>query len=118
MADQAIKIHLVPPFAPYLKDAEIILVADCVPFAYPNFHQNFLKNKSILIGCPKIDDINLYIEKLVQIIEIAHPKNIKVVHMEVPCCFGLIHAVKKALEQTGKEIPFETVKIGIKGNKL
>jgi len=113
-----IKIHLVPPYAPYLKDAEIALVADCVPFAYPNFHQDILKGKSILIGCPKLDDMNVYIEKLVQIINTTQPKKINIVHMEVPCCFGLIHIVKKALEQTGAQIPFETIKIGLKGNKL
>ncbi|MBU1626241.1 4Fe-4S dicluster domain-containing protein [bacterium] len=113
-----IKIHLVPPHAPYLKNAEIILVADCVPFAYPNFHQDFLKDKSVLIGCPKLDDVNSYIEKLVEIIKTAHPKKMTVVHMEVPCCFGLVHALKKAIELAGENVPFDTVKIGIKGDNM
>jgi ferredoxin len=111
-----LKIHLVPPHAPYLKNAEIILVADCVPFAYPNFHQDFLKGKSILIGCPKLDDVNAYIEKLVEIIKTAHPKKFSIIHMEVPCCFGLIHALKKAIEIAGESVPFDTIKIGIKGD--
>ena len=110
-----IQLHLVPPFAPYFQNADILIVADCVPFAYANFHRDFLKDKTIAIGCPKLDDVDAYIEKITQIIKTANPKSIKVVHMEVPCCFGLVHIVKQALNQAKKDIPFEEVTIGIKG---
>jgi len=110
-----IQLHLVPPFAPYFQNADILIVADCVPFTYANFHQDFLKGKAIAIGCPKLDDVDAYIEKIMQIIKIANPKSIKVVHMEVPCFFGLVHIVKQALNQAKKDIPFEEITIGIKG---
>lgn len=110
-----IQLHLVPPFAPYFQNADLVIVADCVPFAYANFHQDFLKDKAIAIGCPKLDDSDAYVEKITQIIKTANPKSIKVIHMEVPCCFGLVHIVKQALKQAKKDIPFEEVTIGIKG---
>ena len=113
-----IQLHLVPPFAPYFQNADVVIVADCVPFAYANFHQDFLKGKAspgLAIGCPKLDDVDAYIEKVTQIIKTANPKSIKVVHMEVPCCSGLVHIVKQALNQAKKDIPFEEITIGIKG---
>jgi ferredoxin len=113
-----VQIHLVPPQAPYLRNAEVVIIADCVPFAYPNMHQDFLKGKVVLVGCPKLDDAEFYVEKIAQIIQVAEPQSIKVVNMEVPCCFGLIQIVKQAMQKAGKEIPFETVTIGIKGKVL
>lgn len=110
-----IQLHLVPPTAPYFKNADLVIVADCVPFAYTNFHQDFLKGKVIAIGCPKLDDANAYIEKITQIIKTANPKSIKVIHMEVPCCFGLVHIVQQAINKAKKKIPFEEITIGIKG---
>lgn len=110
-----IQIHLVPPEASYFQGAELILVADCVPFAYANFHADFLKEKAIAIGCPKLDDLNAYVSKVTQILEGSNIKSLKVVHMEVPCCSGLIHIAQQALSNSGKDIPFETVKIEIKG---
>lgn len=110
-----IQLYLVPPFAPYFQNAALLIVADCVPFAYANFHQDFLKEHAIAIGCPKLDDTESYIEKVTQIIKTASPKSIKVIHMEVPCCSGLVHIVKQALNQTKKDIPFEEITIGIKG---
>ena len=110
-----IQIQLVPPFAPYFQNADLLIVADCVPFAYANFHQDFLKGKAIAIGCPKLDDVNAYIDKITQIIKTANPKSIRVIHMEVPCCFGLVHVVNESLKQAKKEIPIEEVTIGIKG---
>ena len=112
-----IQLHLVPPIAPYFQNSDIVIVADCVPFAYANFHKDFLKGKAIAIGCPKLDDVDVYIEKITQIIKISNPKSIQVVHMEVPCCFGLVHIVKQALNQAKKDIPFEEVTIGIKGER-
>ncbi len=110
-----IQLHLVPPRAPCFQNADLILVADCVPFAYANFHRDFLKGKAIAVGCPKLDDIDAYISKVTQILESSDIKSVKVVHMEVPCCHGLIHVAREALNRSGKDIPLETVIIGIKG---
>ncbi|HJX23018.1 MAG TPA: 4Fe-4S dicluster domain-containing protein [Candidatus Bathyarchaeia archaeon] len=113
-----IQLHLVSPSAPYFKDSDLLIVADCVPFAYPDFHQDFLKEKAIVMGCPKLDDVDAYLEKIRAIVETANPKSIEIVHMEVPCCFSLVQMVKQVLAKTGKEIPVKTVKISIKGKKL
>ena len=113
-----VQLHLVPPVAPYFQDADLVIVADCVPFAYPNFHQDFLKDKAIAVGCPKLDQADAYIEKIAQIIKTGKPKSITVLHMEVPCCFGLVHIVKQAVERSGVDVPFETVKISISGERL
>ena len=110
-----IQLHLVPPHAPYFQNADLVLVADCVPFAYANFHSDFLKGKTIAIGCPKLDDVDAYVSKVTQILESSDIKSVKVVHMEVPCCYGLVHIAREALSKSGKDIPFETVMIGIKG---
>ena len=113
-----IQLHLVPPFAPYFQNADLILGADCVPFAYPNFHADFLKGKAIAIGCPKLDDPEAYIDKVTQILKNSDIKSIKVVHMEVPCCYGLVHIAQEAIKRSGKNIPLKTVNIGIKGEVL
>ncbi len=113
-----IQLHLVPPSAPYFQNADLILGADCVPFAYPNFHADFLKGKAVAIGCPKLDDSEAYIDKLAQIVKIAAIKSIKVVHMEVPCCYGLVHIAQEAIKRSGKDIPLKTVNIGIRGEIL
>lgn len=113
-----IQIQLVPPSAPYFQNADLILGADCVPFAYPNFHADFLKGKAIAIGCPKLDDSEAYINKLTQILESSDIKSIQVVHMEVPCCYGLVNIAQEAIKRSGKDIPLKTVNIGIKGEIL
>ena len=110
-----IQLHLVPPDAPYFQNADLILVADCVPFAYANFHSDFLKGKAIAIGCPKLDDSGAYMSKVTQILESSDVKSVKVVHMEVPCCSGLVHIAREALSKSGKDIPFEATEIGIRG---
>ncbi|NVM04908.1 MAG: 4Fe-4S dicluster domain-containing protein [Candidatus Helarchaeota archaeon] len=113
-----VQLHLVPPSAPYFQNADLAIVADCVPFAYANFHQDFLKDHAIAIGCPKLDNANAYIDKIAQIIKIANLKSIKIVHMEVPCCFGLVQIVHQAMKKAGKSIPFEEVTISIRGEKI
>ena len=113
-----VQIHLVPSTAPYLKNADLAIIADCVPFTYANLHQDFIKDKVVLVGCPKFDDAEAYIEKISQIIKTAHPKSITIVHMEVPCCSGLVNIVQQAIEQTGSEVPFSTATISIKGEIL
>ncbi len=110
-----VQIHLVPPTAPYLRNADIVVIADCVPFAYANVHEDFLKGRTVLVGCPKFDDAEAYVEKIAQIIEHAQPKSIRVVRMEVPCCSGLTHIVEEAKKRADSSIPVEEVTVGIKG---
>jgi ferredoxin len=110
-----IQLHLVPPHAPYLKNADLVLVADCVPFAYADFHRRFLRGKTIAIGCPKLDDVAAYVDKLAQILSNSDVRSLTVVHMEVPCCYGFAYIVREALKKAGKDIPVETVVIGVKG---
>lgn len=111
-----VQIHLVPVQAPYLKNAELAVVADCVPFAYADFHRDFLKGKSVLVGCPKLDDADAYIKKIAEIVKNALPRSIQVVIMEVPCCAGLIRIIQTALKHAGVEMPIEVTTVGIKGN--
>lgn len=113
-----VQLHLVPPHAPYFKNADLALVADCVPFAYANFHSDFLKGKSIAIGCPKLDDVSAYLDKVTQILASNDIKSLTVITMEVPCCYGLVNVALQALKQSGKEIPFEEIVIGIKGDVI
>ncbi len=112
-----VKLALVPPQAPYLDGADLIVTADCVPFAYGNFHQDFLKGKAVIISCPKLDDVKIYQQKLVEIFRQSNLKSIKVIHMEVPCCFGLFHLARTAMTRSGKELPLEQVVISIKGER-
>jgi ferredoxin len=112
-----VQLHLVAPSAPYFQNADLAFIADCVPFCYPNFHQDLLKGKAIAVCCPKLDDVQDYIPKIAQIIKTAHPKSIQVVHMTVPCCFGLKKIVEEAIKLAGSNIPLDEVVIGIKGEK-
>ncbi|MBL7084609.1 MAG: 4Fe-4S binding protein [Candidatus Omnitrophica bacterium] len=111
-----VQIMLVPPQAPYFKDADLLVAADCVPFAYADFHQDLLRGKVLLIGCPKLDDAEFYKEKISQIFKQNNIKSVTCAHMEVPCCFGLVQIIKEALKSYGKEIPFRKVILGIKGD--
>jgi NAD-dependent dihydropyrimidine dehydrogenase PreA subunit len=111
-----VQLKLVPVNAPYFKDADLLVAADCVPFAYPNFHQDFLKGKAVVVGCPKLDDIDYYIEKLTEILKTNTIKSVTVPYMEVPCCFALVRAVEEAMKASGKEVPLKKVKIGIRGD--
>ena len=98
IANWPIQLKLMNPNAPYLNNADLLISADCVPFAYPNFHNKFLKNKILMLLCPKLDsDIDSYIEKLANIFENKNIKSITIAHMEVPCCGGLEYAAKEAL---------------------
>ena len=111
-----VQLTLVPPTAPFLQGADIVLVADCVPFAYAGFHHDFLRDHALLVACPKLDDFQSHQEKLTQILRHSQAKSLTVVHMEVPCCFGIVHMAKEAIRLSGKDIPFEEVTIGIKGD--
>lgn len=113
-----VQLRLVSPNAPYFKGADLLLVADCVPFAYANFHSRFLKNKPLIIGCPKLDDAPYYVEKLAEIIKSSSIKSITVVHMEVPCCSGLNIIANRAVALSGKDVPIKDYTISISGEIL
>lgn len=109
-------MNLVPPTAPFLEGKELLLSADCVPFAYADFHKDILKGRSLVVGCPKFDDAEHYIEKLTAMIKVGGINKIVVAHMEVPCCSGLIAIVRQAIDASGVDLPFETIKIGVQGD--
>ncbi|MDY6861358.1 MAG: 4Fe-4S binding protein [Thermodesulfobacteriota bacterium] len=113
-----VKIRLVPPKASFLKDAHLLIAADCTPFAYPDFHQDFIKGKVVLAGCPKFDEVEDYIQKFADIFKISGIKGITVVVMEVPCCQGLPMMVRKGMERAGKNIPIENVIVSARGEIL
>ncbi len=108
------QIKLVPVNAPYFDGANLLVAADCTAFAYGNFHSDFIRNHITLIGCPKLDEGD-YSEKLTEIIRNNNIKSVKVVRMEVPCCGGIENAVKKALQNSGKFIPWQVVTISTDG---
>ncbi len=111
-----VELTLLNTDAPYLKNADLLVAADCVAFAYPNFHKKFLAGKILTIFCPKLDKtIDEYIDKLSHIFKNADIKSITLVHMEVPCCFGTEKVVKMAMEKAGKDIPLERHIISLKG---
>lgn len=113
-----VQIMLVPPTAPFLKGADLLVLADCVPVAYPSLHQDFLQGKAVMMGCPKFDDAEHYIEKFSQICQQSGIKSITAVVMEVPCCSALPVIVKKGMELSGVEIPMEEVVISTRGKVL
>ena len=113
-----VQLTLVPPSAPFLKEADVVLAADCVPFAYAGFHQDFLGDNALLVACPKLDDFQAHQEKLTEIIRESGLKSLTVVHMEVPCCSGLVQMANRAILAAGKTIPFREITIGIKGDRL
>ena len=110
-----VQLKLVPVNAPYFRDADLLVAADCVPFAYPDFHRDFLKGKAVVVGCPKLDDIQFYCQKLTEIFKANSIRSVTVPYMEVPCCFGLVKAVEEAIAASGKKIPLKKIKIGIRG---
>ena len=112
-----VQIKLAPVNAPYFNNADLLIAADCTAYAYGDFHSRFMKNKVTLVGCTKLDDID-YSEKLTEIIKNNEIKSVTVVRMEVPCCGGMEFAVKKALQDSGKFIPWHVVVISTEGDIL
>mgnify|MGYP002732050420 FL=1 len=112
-----VQIKLAPLRAPYFQNANLLIAADCTAYAYGNFHNKFMKNHITLIGCPKLDEGN-YAQKLTQIIADNDIKSVTIARMEVPCCGGLEHAVKQALQASGKFIPWQVVTISTDGRIL
>jgi ferredoxin len=107
--------RLIQPAAPFFKNADLLIAADCVPFAQEGFHRSFLKGKPVVIGCPKLDEQGAFLDKLSFLFRDAVPKSVTVVVMEVPCCSGLIRMVQEAIRRSGREIPLETHVVGIDG---
>lgn len=111
-----VQIQLVPPNAPYFNNANLLIAADCTAYAHGNFHQ-FMKNRITLIGCPKLDEVD-YSVKLTQILSMNQINSITVIRMEVPCCGGIVHAVKTALTNSGQMIPWRVITIATDGTIL
>ena len=112
-----VQIKLAPVNAPYFRRAKLLVAADCTAFAYGDFHERFIKNRVTLIGCPKLDAVD-YAEKLTEILRLNDIQSVTVVRMEVPCCGGIEHAVKTALQASGKMIPWQVVTISTDGRIL
>lgn len=112
-----VQLHLVPTTAPYFKNADILVCADCVAFAMGSMHQELLKGKALAIACPKLDDTGAYVEKLATIFSSNETPSVTVAIMEVPCCRGLDMMVKEAIQKSGRDIPLETVIVGIDGKR-
>jgi len=110
-----VQIKLVPPTAPFLKGADLLVAADCVPFAYPDFHRDFIQGKVVMVGCPKFDDAETYIQKFTDVFETAGVKSVTVVTMEVPCCQGLPVIVKTGMAAANVEVPMTHVVVGMRG---
>ncbi len=114
-----VQMHLINPMAPYFHDAEVVLAADCVAFSVRNFHQKYLKGRSLAIACPKLDQgKEVYVEKLKTMIDEARIKELHVLVMEVPCCSGLVHIANLAREAASRQVPIKKTVIGIKGDVL
>ncbi len=114
-----IQLHLVPPNAPFIQNKDLLLVADCVGYSIGDFHKDYIKGRSISIACPKLDsNTNIYLDKLISMIDNAKIKTLTVMTMEVPCCSGLLSLAKKALNQSKRKIPIKSIVVGIKGDIL
>jgi Pyruvate/2-oxoacid:ferredoxin oxidoreductase delta subunit len=112
-----VQLTLVPPGAPFLQGADVVLAADCAPFAYAGFHRDFLRDRAVLVACPKLDDFAAHLAKLTEVLRGSSVKSITVVRMEVPCCSGLTHMAEEAIRLSGKKIPSGEVVIGIRGDR-
>lgn len=118
LAHWPVQLTLVPTAAPFLKDKDILLCADCVPFAMADFHSKLLAGKAVLVACPKLDNMQAYIEKLTALLVDAHPKSVTVARMEVPCCGGLVYALQHAREAAGSKVPISAITVSIRGDVM
>lgn len=109
------QLALVPPTAPFLKEADLVLAADCVPFAYAAFHKDFLAGHTLIIDCPKLNDFEPHQAKLTEIIRRNNLKALTVVRMEVPCCSGLTYMAREAIKASGKNVPLREIVVGVGG---
>jgi ferredoxin len=114
-----VQLHLVPPSAPYFKDAEVLLAADCVAYAYGDFHRQFLRDKRLAIACPKLDsNQDIYLDKLKALIDFAGIRSLTVLTMEVPCCRGLLQLARQAAAESERKIPIQWLEVGVQGDLL
>ena len=114
-----VQFHLISPYANYYQNSHLLLTADCVPFSYPDYHKDFLKDKSLAVACPKLDsNQQVYMDKLLAMINEANLQSITVMIMQVPCCSGLYQLAQRAIQESGKNIPLKVVVIGINGEVL
>jgi Fe-S-cluster-containing hydrogenase component 2 len=116
LANWPVQLRLVPPHAPFLKGADLLVASDCTAFACGSFHADFLQGRVLLMGCPKLDDRELYVEKFTEIFRQNAVKSITVVVMEVPCCQGMPQIVKAGMRAAGASVPMDTVVIGVGGD--
>ena len=115
LAQWPVQLKLVSPMAPYFAGADIMLVADCVPFAMGDFHSKLLAGKAIAVACPKLDDTDTYAQKIADIITAGKPKSLTVVHMEVPCCTGLLRIAEKAVALADSDLQINDIIISLRG---
>jgi ferredoxin len=113
-----IQIRLIPPDAPFLKGADLLVVSDCAPVAYPNFHRKFVRGKAVLLGCPKFDNVQEYVRKFAEIFRVAGIRTVTVIDMEVPCCSALPAVVRKGALEAGADIPVREIVISVRGEVL
>ena len=112
-----VQLTLVNPVAPFLREADLLISADCVPVAYRRFHEDFLTDRRVVLACPKLDDARAHMEKLVDLFQASRPKSVTVVRMEVPCCYGLMALTEQAAEIAGLQVPVEEVVITVSGGR-
>jgi len=113
-----IQLNLINPQASYLKEADLLIAADCTAFACASFHEKYMKDRITLIGCPKLDDNEYYIEKIAEILKQNNPRSLKVVRMDVPCCGGIVKAVKEAMLQSRVVVPYSEVTLNAQGKTI
>jgi ferredoxin len=113
-----VQIRLIPPHAPFLKGADLLVAADCAPVAYPGLHQELLPGKVIMLGCPKFDDTRDYVERFKEIFRQAGINSVTVLSMEVPCCAGMAQIVRQAMSSSSREIPLKEIKVSRRGELL
>lgn len=113
-----IQIKLIGTVAPFLNNADLLVAADCTAFAVHDFHKRFLKEKKVLIGCPKLDDAMQYVEKFAEIFSTIPIQRVSCLRMEVPCCGGMTAVLREAINRSGKKIPLSETIIGVKGDVI
>ena len=118
LAHWPIQIRLIPPTAPFLKNADLLVVADCTAVALPTLHQDLVKGRVVMMGCPKFDDVQAYIERFAEVFRLNGVRSVTTVVMEVPCCAGLPHIVDKGIELSGQQVAQKTIVISRQGEVL
>jgi hypothetical protein len=113
-----VQIRLIPPTAPFLQNADLLVVADCSAVSAPNFQSDFVPGKIVMMGCPKFDDAASYVQRFAEIIATCHLKSITILIMEVPCCSSMIGIIKQALEQAGTTVPVEQITLSTRGEVI